>query len=130
MAAGTLFGLCVGNRMADQRYQDWRFTMHELTPLMDPRIQFTLDNLIDGVKTESIICWQALDTHTGGIVLIIGRHIEENKVLPLAILQPDSMATVKRYAPSKPGGGWEMSQIEGSKIILPKQSSNGPKESK
>jgi len=84
-----------------------------------------LDNLIDGVKDESVLLWQALDTHTHEIVWVVGRKIKEGSVLPLALLQPSSQATVERYAPAKPGGGWDYRMIQkggqanNSPIIMP-----------
>lgn len=87
--------------------------MHSLgPPLIDPQARLTLDHLLDGVKTESLLLWQVLDTHTGRPEWVLGRRISETDVLPVALLLLDSGEVVKRYAPAKGGGGWDMSQIE------------------
>ena len=87
-------------------------------PLQDPQVRFMLDNLIDGVKDQSVLLWQALDTHTHEVVWVIGRQIKEGSVLPLALLQPSSQATVERYAPAKPGGGWDYRMIQNNSPII------------
>jgi hypothetical protein len=80
-------------------------------PLVDPDVRFMLDNIVDGIKDDTILLWQALDTHTDKIVWVIGRKISASAVLPCALLQPKSLETVARYAPAKPGGGWDYTMI-------------------
>lgn len=81
-------------------------------PLIDPQVRLMLDHLIDGVKTESLILWQSLDTHTGKTAWVLGRKISDKAVLPVGILSLNSEEFVKRYAPVKPDGSFEMGQIE------------------
>lgn len=86
-------------------------------PMQDPQIRFIFDHLVDSVKDQSMLLWEALDTHTKERVWIIGRRVSETKVMPLAKLLPDTRETVSRYAPSLMDGTWDMSQITG--IIKP-----------
>jgi hypothetical protein len=93
-------------------------------PLNDHQVRFTLDNLLDGVKTDSLLVWQAFDTFEHRVVWIVGRKTkitgDSVSVLPLAILEPDSGAMVKRYAPAIRPGQYDYSQIPKSVIITPK----------
>lgn len=87
-------------------------------PLQDPQIRFIFDNLVDSVKDQTLLLWEALDTRTQGRVWILGRRIGENSVMPLGQLLPDTRDTVQRFAPAAKDGGWDMSQIPGH-IIKP-----------
>jgi hypothetical protein len=93
------------------------------SPLNDHQARFALDNLLDGVKTDSLLVWQAFDTHEHKVVWIVGRKVkvtsENVSVLPLAILEPDSGVMVKRYAPALSPGRFDYSQIPQGLIITP-----------
>jgi hypothetical protein len=86
-------------------------------PLQDPQMRFMFDNLIDAVKDQTLLLWEALDTQTQDRVWILGRKISETQVMPLGQLLPDSTKTVQRYAPALLDGTWDYSMI--SKIIKP-----------
>jgi hypothetical protein len=98
-------------------------------PLNDHHARFALDNLLDGVKTDSLLVWQAFDTLDHRIVWIVGRKVkttnETVSVLPLAILEPDSGAMVKRYAPALAPGQFDYSQIPKGVIITPNNFQSG-----
>lgn len=87
-------------------------------PPLDAASRFAFDNLTQGVLDHSLLMWYALDTHSGQRVWVIGRRINPDKVLPLAILEPNSELIVKRYAPAVSGMGWDYSQVE-TAIIKP-----------
>lgn len=98
-------------------------------PLNDPGVRFALDNILDGLKDDSALVWQALDTDSGRIEWIMGRKTKiENgtvTVLPCAILvgRPDLL--VKRYAPAVSPGHFDYSKIPGRAIITPDQFQSG-----
>lgn len=98
-------------------------------PLDNPQVRFALDNLLDGVKTDSLLVWQAFDTHEHKIVWIMGRKIkatdETVSVLPLAILEPESGLMVKRYAPALAPGRFDYSQIPRGLIVTPNNFQSG-----
>ena len=77
--------------------------------------RFMFDNVTDGIKDQSLLMWQALDTDTGKVVWIIGRRVKD-KVLPLALLLENSGETVKRYAPATGPGEYDFSLIP--KLII------------
>ena len=94
-------------------------------PFNDPGSRFALDNLIDGLKDDSLVIWEALDTGNSEPVWIIGRKVKELadsslNVLPCAMLLGNSLAAIGRYAPARPGGGWDYSKIaHRSRVIIP-----------
>jgi hypothetical protein len=90
-------------------------------PLQDPKIRYLFDHLVDSIKDQSLILWEALDTHTQEKVWMLGRNLGEGKVLPMGQLLPDSTRTVQRFAPSNLDGTWDFSQIKdpNAKIITP-----------
>jgi hypothetical protein len=79
---------------------------------LDAGTRWAFDHLVDGVKDRTLLIWYALDTQTNRPAWIIGRKINETQVLPLAILEPESMRIVKRFAPAIPGTGWDFSQTD------------------
>jgi hypothetical protein len=85
---------------------------NDMPPLMDHNVRFYFDNIVDGSKDKTLLLWEALDTQTDEKVWIIGRRLPENKVLPLAILKPNSPSVVKRYAPANGDGTWNYEQIQ------------------
>lgn len=96
--------------------------MNASTPLQDPQIRFIFDNLVDGIKDQSVFLWEVLDTHTGERQWILGRKLgETTNVMPLALLLPETPKTVARYAPARGDGTWDSSRIvaKDSVIIKP-----------
>jgi hypothetical protein len=85
-------------------------------PLNDAQVRFALDNLLEGLKTDSLLVWQAFDTLEHRVVWIVGRKIKVTEVtvsvLPMAILEPDSSALVKRYAPALTPDKFDYSKVE------------------
>lgn len=81
-------------------------------PLEDPQIRFMFDNLIDSVKDQTLLLWEALDTHTNDKVWMLGRNLGQGRVLPMGRLMPDTNQTVKRFAPANMDGTWDMTQIK------------------
>lgn len=91
-------------------------------PLDDSRTRFALDHLLDGVKTDSLLVWQAFDTVEHRVVWLVGRKTQTTtetvSVLPLAVLEPDSGAMIKRYAPALAPGKFDYSRI-GADLVTP-----------
>lgn len=87
-------------------------------PLQDPQIRYIFDHLVDSVKDQTLILWEALDTKTDQTVWILGRNLGAKGVMPLGLLLPDTNASVSRFAPADTHGGWHMDLI-GKKIVTP-----------
>lgn len=98
-------------------------------PLNDHGVRFALDNILDGLKDDSMLVWQALDTDSGRVEWIMGRKtgIENGvvTVLPCALLLGRPDLTVKRYAPALSPGHFDYSKISGRAIIAPGQFQSG-----
>jgi hypothetical protein len=89
-------------------------------PFNDPGARFSLDNLRDGFKDDSLLIWHALDTKEDKSVWVLGRKMKGQtlQVIPCAILFSTGREAVERYAPAKPGGGWDTRQIPGKRLII------------
>lgn len=86
---------------------------------LDHGSRFAWDNIIDGVRDESLILWPALDTVEMREVWIVGRRVKD-RCLPVAVLLSSSPLAVKRYAPATGPGEYDTGQIDQkSRIIRP-----------